>query len=167
MKTPLPRLTVTVLLAACLSACALFQPPHPGVSEQDLQAEYGAPAEVFKNTDGSVTWEYPLGPTGHKTYMVDIGPDRQVRRVSQVLSDEQFAKVQPGMSLDQVHRMLGRPKEINRYPGPGEEVWSWRYRQANLWYQFFNVHFDPADGKVMRVSRIEDPVFTDKGGDHR
>jgi len=44
----------------------------------------------------------PQGPLGVETYMVALGPDRAVREVRQVLSDETISKLHVGMSRDEV-----------------------------------------------------------------
>jgi hypothetical protein len=81
-----------------------------------------------------------------------------------VLQDQFFSKVSSGMSREEVHRLLGKPKEIVRFAGLHEEVWSWRYRELEVWYKFFNVHFDQATGAVLRVSKIDDPYYGNRGG---
>jgi hypothetical protein len=156
-----------LLVLALVAGCANFGAVAPGTPAEEARMKLGQPADIWKNPDGSETWEYRYGPAGFRTYMVAIGPDRAVRAVDQVLQDAFFSKITPGMQRDQVHRLLGKPKEIQRYDRLHEEVWSWRYRQENVWYYYFNVHFDEATGAVMRVSKIEDPYYTDKGGRDR
>lgn len=164
MIMSLVRVLAIAALAALLSACAGLTTVRPGTAAQDLRSRAGAPAEVWKNADGTETWEYRYGPTGWYTYMVDLGPDRAVRTVHQVLADEYFAQVRPGMSREAVHRLLGGPKEIARYKASNEEVWSWRFKEANNWYRLFNVSFDGSSGAVLRTFRLDDPYMYDKGG---
>ena len=152
------------VLAALLAGCANFSAISTGTPAEQVRAQAGAPGTVWKNTDGSETWEYPLGPLGIHTYMITINPDRTVGSVSQVLSDEFLFKVQPGMSREQVRRLLGRPTEIERYARLNEEVWSWRYREKNVWYMLFNAHFDAESGKLRRISRTDDPLAGSRGG---
>jgi SmpA/OmlA family protein len=158
------RLLTPLLLAAALAGCVNYGSIAPGTTADQLSARAGRPAEVWKNADGTETWEYRYAPSGWYTYMVDLGPDHAVRAVHQVLAEEYFAKVTPGMSRDQVRRLLGEPKDVARYAGQHEEVWSWRFKESNNWYRLFNVHFDQASGAVLRVSRMDDPYMYDKGG---
>jgi hypothetical protein len=158
------RFLALALLACAIAGCAGYASITPGTSAEQLTARAGKPVEVWKNTDGTETWEYRQGPAGWYTYMVDLGPDHAVRAVHQVLADEYFAKITPGMSREQVRRVLGEPKDIARYDGQREEVWSWRFKESNNWYRLFNVHFDQASGAVQRVSRMDDPYMYDKGG---
>ncbi len=149
------------LLALILAAgCANFSAISPGDSAPTVEARVGAPGSVWKNADGSEVWEYPSGPSGVQTFMIDIGPDRTVRAVRQVLMEEYFSKVVPGMSRDEVRRMLGRPKEVWYFPARDEEVWTWRYLEVN--YRLFNVLFDHTSGAVRSTLRL-DEVFLPAG----
>jgi hypothetical protein len=154
-------------LAAFAAGCANVPSLVPGTPAEQVRARFGPPEEVWKNPDGSEVWEYREGPAGFHTYMVVLGPDRAVLEVDQVLQDAFFSKVSPGMSREEVHRLLGKPKEISEFPRLGEEVWSWRYLDGNVWYYFFNVHFAQATGAVVRVSKVEDPYYTNKDGINR
>jgi hypothetical protein len=152
------------VLAVLLAACANFSAVSPGSPEKQVRAQVGAPDTVWKNNDGSETWEYPLGPLGQETYMITIGPDHTVRDVSQVLSDEFLFKVQTGMSREEVRRLLGRPTEIDRFERLNEEVWSWRYKEKNVWHMLFNAHFDSGTGMLRRISRTDDPLADSRDG---
>ena len=153
------------LLVLILAAgCANFSAISPGDSAPTVEARVGAPGTVWKNADGSEVWEYPLGPSGVQTFMIDIGPDRTVRAVRQVLREEYFSKVVPGMSRDEVRRLLGRPKEVWYFPARDEEVWTWRYLEVN--YRLFNVLFDRTSGMVRSTLRL-DEVFLPVGRGRR
>jgi hypothetical protein len=161
MIAALHRAAALLALAVVPAACANFSALSPGDSAQDVEARVGAPGTVWKNADGSEVWEYPLGPTGVQTFMIDIGTDRAVQAVRQVLREETFSKVVAGMSRDEVRRLLGRPKEVWYFPARDEEVWVWRYLEVN--YRFFNVLFDRTSGTVRTTLRL-DEVFLPGGG---
>jgi outer membrane protein assembly factor BamE (lipoprotein component of BamABCDE complex) len=144
----------------CLWGCAVISPVKNGMDEMQVQARMGKPDTVRKNSDGSETWEYPLGPAGRQTYMVTVGSDHAVKEVRQVLSDEYFAQVRPGMSRDQVRRLLGKPGDVSVFAARDEEVWSWRYQQQNP--MFFNVMFDRSVGTVRTTQRLEEILFLDQ-----
>jgi outer membrane protein assembly factor BamE (lipoprotein component of BamABCDE complex) len=144
----------------CLWGCAVISPVKNGMDEMQVQARMGKPDTVRKNSDGSETWEYPLGPAGRQTYMVTVGSDHAVKEVRQVLSDEYFAQVRPGMSRDQVRRLLGKPGDVSVFTARDEEVWSWRYQQQNP--MFFNVMFDRSAGTVRTTQRLEEILFLDQ-----
>ena len=53
----------------------------------------GKPPSVVKAPGGAVVWQYPTGPLGQRTYMVDFGPDQRVTSVYQALTEARFAKI--------------------------------------------------------------------------
>ena len=161
MIAALHRAAALFALGLLAAGCANFSGISPGDSAPTVEARLGPPGTVWKNADGSEAWEYPMGPTGVQTFMIDIGPDRAVRAVRQVLTEEYFAKVVAGMSREDVRRLLGRPKEVWYFPARDEEVWTWRYLEVN--YRFFNVLFDRASGTVRTTLRL-DEVFLPGGG---
>ncbi len=161
MIAALHRAAALLALAVLPAACANFSAISPGDSAQDVEARVGAPGTVWENADGSEVWEYPMGPSGVQTFMIDIGADRAVRAVRQVLREEYFSKVVAGMFRDDVRRLLGRPKEVWYFPARDEETWTWRYLEVN--YRFFNVLFDRTSGTVRTTLRL-DEVFLPGGG---
>jgi outer membrane protein assembly factor BamE (lipoprotein component of BamABCDE complex) len=128
----------------------------PGVStEEQVRDQMGRPETERVFTDGSKRLEYPRGPQGLNTYMVDIDRDGKLSAITQVLTAENFAKIRPGMSEDEVRRLLGKPGEIAVYPLKPETVWSWKWREGGVNEEaFFNVHFGP-DGRVSTTSRSD------------
>jgi hypothetical protein len=159
----LPR-AVSFFALAFLAGCANFSALSPGDSAQSVEARVGAPANIWKNTDGSEVWEYPLGPLGVETYMVTLGRDRAVRGVRQVLSEESISKLHVGMSRDEVRRLIGSPREIG-FSGPDdEEIWSWRYREWRVRNMELYVQFDRSSGALKRITRYQ--IDTSDGKRH-
>jgi outer membrane protein assembly factor BamE (lipoprotein component of BamABCDE complex) len=123
-----------------------------GISaEADVRQVMGKPEIVWEEEDGSRTLEYPKGPEGVRTWMFAIGRDGKLRDYTQVLTEENFARVKPGMSKDEIRRMLGKPRTIVQYRLKNEEAWDWRYL-SNHTPRLFNVHFDITSGKVTGTS---------------
>lgn len=152
------------LLAALSSAFLAFLPACDAVFLQELQPgistalevrdRMGPPTSEWLESDGSVVWEYPRMPNGVVNYMVVIGPDKILREIRQVLTEENFAKVLAGMDRTEVRRLLGRPAEDVFFKLKQERVWSWKVSDDGQRQSFFNVHFD-GEGKVTRTSRNE------------
>jgi len=155
----MPRTLLFLALAASLLSCAGASSVRSGMDEAQVQARMGKPETVRKNPDGSETWEYPTGPLGRQTYMVTVGSDHAVKDVRQVLSDEYFLKVIPGMSRDEVRQLLGKPSEVSTFAARDEEVWSWRYQQQNA--MFFHVMFDRSAGTVRKTERMQEILMMD------
>src|SRR5687768_9137809 len=118
-----------------------------GVStESDVRGVMGQPDTVWEQEDGARTLEYPKGPEGVRTWMFDIDRSGKLSDYRQVLSEATFGAIRPGMSRDEVRRMLGRPKSVAEYRLKNEEVWDWRYHDPTNTPRFFNVHFDKGTG---------------------
>jgi hypothetical protein len=148
------RASVACAFLALLAGCQNFAGIVPGTKSSELVQRFGKPDAVWRNSDGSETWEYLQGPLGRQTYIVTLGMDHAVREVRQVLSDEYFAKVTIGMSRDDVRRLLGKPNEIVVFPARNEEVWSWRYEEQDA--MLFHVLFDRNAGTVRTTLREDE-----------
>jgi len=155
MNETFSRAVLLPLCAAFTGACASLAAIEPGASARQVETLMGAPANVWKNTDGSEVWEYPRGPFGVETYMVTLGPDRAVREVHQVLSEEYISKLHVGMSRDEVRRLLGRPRDIGYSGLNDEEIWSWRYRESQVRNMELYVQFDRPTGALKGISRFQ------------
>ncbi|MGX7004474.1 outer membrane protein assembly factor BamE domain-containing protein [Caballeronia sp. KNU42] len=128
----------------------------PGVTtEAQIRDQMGEPETARTYTDGSKRLEYPRGPAGTNTYFVDIDANGKFTAVMQVLTAENIAKVRPGMTQDEVRRLLGKPTTIAEYPLKKERVWSWHWEEGGVTRDaMFNAHFGP-DGIVTTTSRSE------------
>ena len=116
---------IATILPGCDSA--VLQDIKPGVTTAvEVRARMGDPGYEFRNEDGGVTWEYTRQPSGVHCYMITFGSDQIVRSVDQVLTEANYAKVQPGMTRDQVRRLLGQPARVENFNNLREEVWEWR-----------------------------------------
>lgn len=126
-------------------------------TEADVRSAMGEPEMIWQDDNGSHTLEYPKGPEGHRTFMVELDAQGIFQTYVQVLRPENFATIKPGMSRDQVRRILGKPRTVVKFGLKNEEVWDWRYLEGPTTERFFNVHFDDASGTVTQTS-VTDPV---------
>ena len=135
-----------------------------GVStEADVRARFGEPENVWDSPAGRV-FEYNRQPQGQKNYMITIGPDGKMAALRQVLTPENFAKVQPGMGMDAVRRLLGKAAKVVPYPLKGETHVQWRFANARNEPQVFTVVQGPG-AQVLRTETgpdLDAPEF--KGG---
>ena len=123
-------------------------------SEADVRMIMGQPDTVWEEDDGRRTLEYPKGPEGARTWMFVIDRFGKLQDYRQVLTRENFARIQPGMSRDEVRRMLGRPATTAQFKRKNEEVWDWRFIDG-VDVKIFSVHFDIGSGKVAQTSITE------------
>lgn len=144
-------LLCSLLAAIGIPACDYFalQELKPGVSTaQDVRQKMGAPNQEWRNEDGSVTWEYSRQPEGVDCYMATIGPDQILRGMEQVLTEANFARIQPGMTPQEVQRRLGKPARKEFFELKQQHVWSWLTdRRTPGQKVYFTVTFNQ-DGRV-------------------
>lgn len=148
---------VSAIAAALLPACDAVNLPQiqPGVTTAaEVEQRMGEPGFRFSNDDGTVTWEYSRQPMGVHCYMISFDRSQVVSRVEQVLDDEHYAQARPGMSHDQIRRLLGAPGSRTVFNNLREEVWEWRIQgMPPMDETYFMVHFDTDSGMVKKTSR--------------
>ena len=144
------RLGVALLAALLSAGCdrQRIEALEVGVAtEADVRRQFGVPAAAYREADGSTTLEYPRQPEGRQNYMITIAADGRMSALRQVLERTVFARVVPGLDRAQVRRLLGRPAATRRYALQQQEVWDWRYVEAQE-NRLYSVTFD-ADGRVV------------------
>ena len=156
------RAAATVLAALALLAAAGCDPQRlselqPGVStEADVRDRFGAPEMIWEEPGGARTFEYNRQPAGQVNYMITLGADGKLAGVRQVLTPENFAKVQPGMMMEDVRKMLGKPMKVTPYDLKREVVYDWRYLEPPNTSMLFSVVFN-TDYRVLRTGSMPDP----------
>ena len=134
-----------------------------GVStEADVRARFGEPEKIWDAPDGGRTFEYNRQPAGHRNYMITIGTDGKMSALRQVLTPQNFAKVQPGMVMEEVRKMLGKPARITPFELKGEVAYDWRYLESPNTHMVFTVFFD-RDYRVLRTDSVVDPEQSSGG----
>ena len=158
-------ITTLALLAAAGCDPQRISELQPGVStEADVRDRFGVPDNTWNEADGTRTFEYNRQPAGQVNYMITLGPDGRLVAVRQVLTPENFARVQPGMGMDAVRRLLGKPAKVTPYELKHETHADWRYQEPPNQAKVFTVVYG-ADHTVLRTQTGEDldaPEF--KGG---
>lgn len=118
-----------------LAAC---DPKHIGELEEgvsteaDVRARFGEPENIWEAPGpgrGSRVFEYNRQPAGQKNYMITIGADGKMSALRQVLTPENFARVQPGLMMEDLRKLLGKPAKVTPYALKRETEWEWRWVQ--------------------------------------
>lgn len=143
---------LAVLGALSLSACVTYTPPRPFTTEAETLAAKGEPTRRWQDDDGTRTLEYATQPNGRSCLMVQVDQGGIVLRQWDALAEENLARVQRGMTREEVDRLLGQHRSEQVFKQSGEEVWDWNVRNDGPGVgTLFNVHF--IDGKVLRTSQ--------------
>ena len=148
---------IAALLTALLPACDMVNLPEikPGITTQaEVRSRMGEPGFIHRNDDGTVTWEYSRQPAGVHCYMIRFDRQEIVTALDQVLTPATYARVTPGLTQDEVRRLLGQPASRQTFDKLGESVWEWRIEgDFRTEETFFSVHFDLADGTVRKAGQ--------------
>src|SRR5512140_554178 len=145
MATRSAAAAAAALILLTLAACdpQRISELEEGVStEVDVRERFGAPDVIWNGPGGERTLEYSRQPAGQQNYMITIGPDGRMAALRQVLNPATFSTVQPGMTMEDVHRLLGKPMKVTPYPLKNEVAWDWRYLQPPNTSMVFTVWFD-------------------------
>lgn len=135
-----------------------------GVStEADVVQRFGQPERVWDEPGGARTLEYNRQPAGVRNYMITVGPDGVMTALRQVLTPENFARVQVGMDEQTVRRMLGRPAHQVFYELAQEHAWRWNFLEPPSERKAFYVVFG-LDRRVLRTEIGPDPEGPDMRG---
>lgn len=126
-----------LLWALLLPACSSYAPPDTlvGMSQAELVARMGPPEQVRQVDTGSLL-EFPRGPFGTQTWFVYFDAAGRAVRAEQVLTVQNFNRIDVGMAQDQVRQLLGRPGEVQGLGRDRGVVWSYRYDNSFCnWFQ--------------------------------
>ena len=128
-------------LAALLAGCAT-PPANPYTQREQVLHAWGPPAQRQAEADGGERLFYPTAPQGFITRVVSVAPDGLVRSVSNVLVEEEFAKVRAGDTEENIRQRFGPPGWVQYFAQRDERVWEWRFCDAWMHPSRFNVLFD-------------------------
>ena len=148
----------TCLLGFALAGCDMknISELQPGTStEADVRARFGEPARIWPEAGGASTFEYNRQPEGHVNYMITIAAGGTMTALTQVLTPENFARVQPGMDQQAVRRLLGQPARKVTYDPSRETDWDWKWLDGPTRAMIFTATFG-TDGKLRRAGSRED-----------
>jgi hypothetical protein len=156
-------LAALLALALGVSGCAsLGRQPAVGSPLADVTARLGQPNASYPDPDGGQVLEYRGQPMGQFQHMARIGADGRLLSYDQVLTSDNFAKVQTGRwTKDDILRHFGRPAETARVRLDDREVWSYRYKQDGVWNSMMNVYFNERN-VVLRLQNTPDPLLDER-----
>lgn len=141
---------IALLCAGCATPGSAVQ---PGTTRgADIVARQGPPVRSWPDADGGRTLEYSAQPFGHQAWMIRIDANDRVVSIEDGLRQAAREAIEPGLTVEQVSRRLGRERTRQFFRLSGEDVWDWTVEPEMLgsYPRRFNVHFK--DGRVVRWS---------------
>lgn len=143
----IPRLLAVVL---SLAGCA-FTNVQPGMSREQVIALYGAPSRVVALNQGT-RLQYSTQPAGRSVVMVDLDAEDRVIAARQVMTPNEFSRIQPGTWTRQdVEREFGRPARVDRVASWAGDIMNYRWLDSEQ-KMFFWVYLDD-QGVVRRTGQ--------------
>ena len=126
------------LLLPLLAACSSYAPPANlrNITRDELITQMGKP-DMERQMDAETRLEFPRGPMGKHTWFVYLDAAGRAVRSEQVLTEQNFNRINPGMAQEEVRQRLGRPSEVQGLGRSRGVVWSYRY--DNYLCQWFQV----------------------------
>ena len=153
-------LALSVAIMSVLAGCDYVAQKELKVGQstkEDVMTLMGKPEMIWEEKDGSSNYEYPRGPAGTETYMVEISPDGKYLGMKNILTEANFARIKAGMNRDEIRRMLGKPTETVKYPLKQEETWTWKFKGTPTPVRRFHVNMDYM-GIVKSTDQSDDPM---------
>ena len=159
--------TSAIVLAATLAlgACAVDRVPQlaaPGMAASEVAARIGKPIAQGQLAGGESYWDYSVQPMGYYNYRVTFGADERVRDVRNLLTQQNIARLEPGMTRAQVAEIVGPSLHPDRYAN-GTTSWSYRYDDVGV-IKLLHVIFDPNDRVQWTYSEWDPRIYSKKGG---
>lgn len=136
-----------VWLAAAVLAAGCASPFHgydiqPGTPRDAVVARMGAPTRVFRTESGE-RLQYSLQPFGQYAWMVDLDGAGKVARARQVLTANEFNRIQPGTwTRADVEREFGRPAKVDRVSSWNGPIMTYRWKDRDNSDMFYFVYLD-------------------------
>lgn len=166
-------------LSLGLSACdpqRIAELEEGVATEADVRARFGEPEKIWEASDmastpspgaaavsGARTFEYNRQPQGMVNYMITIGADGRMSALRQVLNPQNFTRITPGMSVEQVRKTLGKPMKVTPFASQQQTHYDWRYLSPPNTAMIFTVVFD-SDLKVVSTASVQEELASPKGG---
>lgn len=162
-----PKLTIAALLLLTLTGCAQLKDVKPGTPITQVLSEYGKPTYECTLPSGDARMIWSQQPFGQYAWATDIKPDGVTTGMTQVLDEESFNRLARGIwTPDDVLCAFGPPAEQTQMglPSVRKEVWSYRFRQHNVWYSLMYVTFSQDGTRVIDYGPGPDPMYMDDWG---
>jgi hypothetical protein len=135
--------TVALITSLTLAGCAGYAPSNEfiGLSKNQTLSLLGNPTPMPANIDSARRLDFPRGPVGKHTYSVYFDEQGKVTGYHQLLTDENFAKIVPGMDESEVTDLIGISKD--RFGLGRERGYVWNYRYETPLCRWFQIEFTP------------------------
>jgi outer membrane protein assembly factor BamE (lipoprotein component of BamABCDE complex) len=150
------RWAMVLLVGLALAGCASFPSRiEPGMNREQVIARFGEPSVDVRAPDHEVLI-YSTAPFGELAYAAVLDQSGLVTRLIQVLTVENFRRIEPHVWTKQtILDNYGVPAQKRNIRG--HETWDYRYRENDVYYSLFTITFDDS-GTVLKTENGPDPM---------
>lgn len=156
------RQILALALIAGLSSCANMADTTPGTPLADVQAQFGRPNFNCTLPDGAQRVIWTQQPFGQFAWGANVGADGHIDQVVALLTDQNFQQLADGVwPAERVRCEFGPPAQIREVglPSVRQIVWSYRYRQDQVWNSLMHVYMGRDGHQVTHFHPGPDPLF--------
>ena len=147
--------TIAIALTACAGFSGRGLIAGQSTAEQ-VEALMGTATGTRREPSGETVRYYSRLPSGYETFAAHIGPDGKLRRIDQVLTSDNIAKLHAGISrADDVRVLLGPPYRTDAFPRLERDVWSYKAHAGGPGGKDLYIQFSP-DGLVREVLLMDE-----------
>jgi hypothetical protein len=151
-------LTLLAVSIAGLAGCTIYTSRGlpAGTPIAQVRQSALAPTGEYALPGGGTRLEFARGSFGRETYMLDFDAQGRLLTSTQVLTEANFATIEPGMSSQDVRMRLGRPAHVFNVGWQNLQVWNYRFSGGDcVWFQ---VSIGHADQRVAQAGIGRDPA---------
>lgn len=136
-----------LLATALMSGCTTYAPSDRmlGMSREQIIAELGPPYPAPSKLEQATRLDFPRGPFGKHTYSVEFDANGKATAYQQLLKEENFRQITPGMDVSEVIERIGMSRDTFGLARKRGYVWNFRYITPLC--QWFQIEFT-AEHKV-------------------
>jgi outer membrane protein assembly factor BamE (lipoprotein component of BamABCDE complex) len=160
------RSLLLLIVCAAVAGCAtnVERAVSPGMPSSEVAERIGKPIAEGRLAGNDTYWDYSRDPYGY--FRVTFGPDERVREVRDLHTEQNFRRIQPGMTSAQVVEIAGVPPPyLKEGYGNGTRSWTYRYDDASI-SKLLHVIFDPSDRVLWYYSEWDPNIYSKKSGGH-
>jgi hypothetical protein len=138
---------------------------RPGMAQAEVARLGGKPIAEGRLPTGDPYWDYTLQPSGYYTYRVVFGPEGTVREVRNLLTEENFLNLKPGMSESDVAGLLG-PARIRETYWLGTYSIGYRFMRAST-FMMMTAEFSRDGHLTTYYWQPDDAIYSTVSGNER
>jgi hypothetical protein len=132
------------------------------MAQSEVTSRAGKPVAMGELASGETYWDYTQQPRGYTIERVIFGADGRVRDVRNLLTEQNFASLKPGMAPAEVLAIIGPSAERERYAN-GTSAWNYRFYDYGV-VKLGHVIFDSAGRVLWQYTEWDPSVYSKKGG---